>query len=161
MNWLKELKVSTKLIFGFSIMLVFMVVIGLAGYRSITNINNNLEDIFAVRLPSIDNLIEADRDLQQLLVAERSMIFTNVKSDLFNELVSEYETNLKQSDDRFNRYRALATTPEEKAVICSSVRELREGLSSALPAIRRLITSGKIRMEDFSHTRYNGCEIIP
>ena len=125
MNWLKELKVSTKLILGFSIMLVFMVVIGLAGYRSITNINNNLEDIFAVRLPSIDNLIEADRDLQQLLVAERSMIFTNVKSDLFNELVSEYETNLKQSDDRFNRYRALATTPEEKAII-QKYREARE-----------------------------------
>lgn len=51
--------------------------------------------------------------------------------------------------------------PEEKRIICSSVRDLREGLSSALPAIRRLITSGKIRMEDFSHTRYNGCEIIP
>ncbi|NYT08273.1 MAG: TIGR04084 family radical SAM/SPASM domain-containing protein [Methanomicrobiales archaeon] len=51
--------------------------------------------------------------------------------------------------------------PEEKAVICSSVRDLRDVLASALPGIRRLIDSGKIRMEDFSHTRYNGCEIIP
>jgi uncharacterized protein len=51
--------------------------------------------------------------------------------------------------------------PEEKAVICSSVRDLRDGLSSVLPEVRRLLGSGKIRMEDFSHTRYNGCEIIP
>jgi uncharacterized protein len=51
--------------------------------------------------------------------------------------------------------------PEEKAAICESVRDLRDGLISVLPTIRRLIESGQIRMEDFSHTRYNGCEIIP
>ncbi len=51
--------------------------------------------------------------------------------------------------------------PEEKAVICRSVRDLKDSLASAIPRIRMLIASGRIRMEDFSHTRYNGCEIIP
>ena len=51
--------------------------------------------------------------------------------------------------------------PEEKAAICESVRDLRDGLTSVLPEIRRLLKSGQIRIEDFSHTRYNGCEIIP
>jgi putative peptide-modifying radical SAM enzyme len=51
--------------------------------------------------------------------------------------------------------------PEEKAVVCSSVRDLKDALTQALPTIRGFINAGKIRMEDFSHTRYNGCEIIP
>ncbi|MGB4236020.1 MAG: TIGR04084 family radical SAM/SPASM domain-containing protein [Methanoregulaceae archaeon] len=51
--------------------------------------------------------------------------------------------------------------PGEKAVICRSIRDLKDSLSSALPGIRELIRSGTIGIEDFSHTRYNGCEIIP
>jgi methyl-accepting chemotaxis protein len=117
MKWLKELKVSTKLVLGFSIMLVFMLIVGFNGYRSVKIINHDLEDIFSLRLPSIDSLIQADRDLQQLLVAERSMIFSNVKSDIFKVLLSDYEENLKQADDRFKRYSDMATTPEEKSII--------------------------------------------
>ena len=71
MKWLKELKVGTKLVLGFSIMLAFMFIVGFGGYRSVKIINHGLEDIFSLRLPSIDSLIQADRDLQQLLVAER------------------------------------------------------------------------------------------
>jgi hypothetical protein len=33
-----------------------------------------MEEIFNVRLPSIDHLVEADRDHQQLLAVERSLI---------------------------------------------------------------------------------------
>ena len=51
--------------------------------------------------------------------------------------------------------------PEGKAVICRSVRDLRDALTSALPEIRELIQDETIGIEDFSHTRYNGCEIIP
>ncbi|MDD1707003.1 MAG: TIGR04084 family radical SAM/SPASM domain-containing protein [Methanoregulaceae archaeon] len=52
-------------------------------------------------------------------------------------------------------------SPDHKSVICSSVQNLQDGLQEILPVIRDLLHSGRIRMEDFSHTRYNGCEIIP
>jgi methyl-accepting chemotaxis protein len=68
-------------------------------------------------LPSIDYLIEADRDLQQLLVAERSMIFSDTDSEIFKQLVQEYETKLKQSEERWEKYKALANTQEERAII--------------------------------------------
>jgi methyl-accepting chemotaxis protein len=63
------------------------------------------------------NIIEVDRDVQQLLVAERSMIFANTKSEVFEELVASYEENLEQSDQRWKKYASLSTTPEEKALI--------------------------------------------
>ena len=69
MRWITNLKIGARLAFGFSIMIFLMVIVSFFGYRSTNNIQKNLDEIFTGRLPSIDYLVEADRDLQQLLVA--------------------------------------------------------------------------------------------
>lgn len=117
MNKIKNMSVNVKLVIGFSIMLILLIVTGFNGYRSAAHIRQDLNDIFTIRLPSIDNLIEADRDLQQLLVAERSMIFANAKSEVFKDLVAAYEKNLEQAQTRWEKFKALANTPEERAII--------------------------------------------
>ncbi|MCQ8893356.1 MAG: TIGR04084 family radical SAM/SPASM domain-containing protein [Methanolinea sp.] len=50
---------------------------------------------------------------------------------------------------------------EMKRVVCRTVENLKESLTAALPRVRECIRKGIIRESDFSHTRYNGCEIIP
>ena len=117
MKWFRNLKIGPKLIFGFSVMILITGIIGAAGFMSITKIERNLDEIFSVRLPSIDLLVETDRDLQQLLVAERSMIFANATSDTFKKLVKDYEENLGQSKQRWEQYKALPATPEETAIM--------------------------------------------
>ena len=139
MKWFRNLKVGSKLIFGFAVMILFMGVIGFNGYRGSKTIHGNLEEIFNVRLPSIDYLIEADRDLQQLLVAERSMIFANAKSDLFKTLVQDYEENLQQSEQRWEKYKAMAATTEEKAVV-SNYEAAREEWK----AISKTVVDGRV-----------------
>jgi methyl-accepting chemotaxis protein len=109
--------VGTKIVLGFLVMIALLIVMGFVGYGSTKNIRNDVEKIVSERLPSLDYLLQADRDLQQLLVAERSMIFANAKSDVFKDLVAEYEQNLEQADTRFKKYKALAHDPEELAVI--------------------------------------------
>jgi methyl-accepting chemotaxis protein len=126
MQWIRNLKVGTKLMLGFSLMILIMGVIGFTGYLSSKHIQKQLDDIFGVRLPSIDYLVEADRDLQQLLVAERSMIFANAKSDTFKGLLEDYEGNLKQVEERWGKFKALATTPEELAIIPQFEKDLAE-----------------------------------
>ena len=51
--------------------------------------------------------------------------------------------------------------PEERRTVCSSVENLHGALSGVLPRIRDLISDGVIRWTDFSHEKFNGCEIIP
>ena len=114
---MKNMKIGLRIVLGFSLMILFMAIIGFTGFKNIKNIEKNLDDIFSVRLPSIDKLIQADRDLQQLLVAERSMIFSNVGSDIFSALVAEYEENLNQSNDRWEKFKVLKRTEEEAAII--------------------------------------------
>ena len=116
MSFFKTMNIWGKLILGFSIMFIIMLSIGLTGYGSSRQINENLNEVFGVNLPSIDYLVQADRDLQQLLVAERTMIYTDVKSDDFKKLLQDYEENLDQSRDRWEKYKTLPSSPEEKAV---------------------------------------------
>jgi uncharacterized protein len=45
--------------------------------------------------------------------------------------------------------------------VCSSVEYLQNCLNSALPRVKDLIKGEVIHFSDFSHEKYNGCEIIP
>ena len=50
---------------------------------------------------------------------------------------------------------------EGRELVCTTVRVLLQELSGAIPRIRHLLDSRMITLEDFSHEKYNGCEIIP
>ncbi len=114
---MKKLSVGMKLGLGFTSMILITLLISAVGFFSTRMINGKLNQIASVHLPSIDFLTQADRDLQQLLVAERTMIFSNVQSKLFKELLGEHQSNLQQAKRRWEKYKALATTPEEKKLI--------------------------------------------
>lgn len=109
-------KIGIKLIIGFSTMIFFICFIGLVGFLSSNRIQKNLKDILNNRLMAMDYLIEADRDLQQLLVAERSMIIADPKDEMFSNLLSDYEENAQQSIERWEKYKKLNPFPEEKAL---------------------------------------------
>jgi methyl-accepting chemotaxis protein len=117
MRWYNRLTIGRKLTLGFAVMLLFIGTIGWTGYKGVYKTNAYLHDIFAVRLPSIDYLIETDRDLQQLLVAERSMVFADANSEAFKQLLNEYETNLKQSQERWEKFKAFPATERKKAIM--------------------------------------------
>ena len=117
MNIIKNLKIGAKLMLAFVVMIGLIAAIGLVGYKSLGNIKDQLDHIFLIRMPALDLIIEADRDLQQLLVAERSMIFSDVDSDFFKSLQAAYDENMQQSEERFGQFKSLAETEEEKAII--------------------------------------------
>jgi methyl-accepting chemotaxis protein len=139
MKVFKTATIGVKLMTGFFLMILFIAIMGLTGYFSVRSLEKNLDDVFSVRLPSIELLLEADRDLQQLLVAERSMIFADVKSGGFKDLVKEYEENLKQSGDRWDKYKSMNISQEEKAIIPEYEKTREEW-----KAISRAVVEGRI-----------------
>ncbi|WP_051957750.1 methyl-accepting chemotaxis protein [Desulfobacter vibrioformis] len=139
MKFFSNMTIRLKLFSGFSIILFFMVAIGLTGYQGVNSIQGRLNSIFEVRMPAIDHLLQADRDLQQLLVAERSMIFTNSKSEKFRDFVKAYEKNLEQAAQRWDKYKTLATTDEEKNMIAGFEAARKEWM-----AVSRQIVDARI-----------------
>ena len=103
----KKLTISAKLLLGFGLMVIISMLIGVGGYINIREIKENMDQIIKVHIPSIDYLIEADRDNYQLLVAERSMIFANARSPVFSRLVADYEANLVQADQRWEQFKQI------------------------------------------------------
>jgi methyl-accepting chemotaxis protein len=139
MKWLKKLKIETKLLAGFISMMLCVSTVGIVGYMAIRSIHRELNQIFTVRLPIIDYLIESDRDLQQLLVAERSMIFSNTNSDIFKGLLNEYETNLNQAEERLDNFKKLASTSQEVELIKKFEETLKDWKT-----VSRKIVDGRI-----------------
>jgi uncharacterized protein len=50
---------------------------------------------------------------------------------------------------------------EAYAAVCDTVRGLVTAVESELPRLKRLISAGKVSLNDFEFIKYNGCEIIP
>ncbi len=117
MQFFRNLRIRTKLLAGFSLLIAFMIVIAFNSYVGMQRIKERLDDIFLIRLPAIDFLIEADRDLQQLLVAERSLAFSEAGTERYKKFVTDYDQNYRQSDERWQKFKALASSDEEKKVI--------------------------------------------
>ena len=117
MKWFRDLKIAHKLNLAFLIMVLLIGIIAAAGYQSTRSRQFILDEVYSVRLPALDLLIEVDRDLQQLLVAERSMVFTDVSSDMFIDLQTAYDENLKQAEDRWRQYTELSLTAEELSIV--------------------------------------------
>jgi len=144
----RNFKIGNKLLMGFMVMLVLMVAVSITGYYATKSIQKELENIVQVDMPSIDFLIEADRDLYQLVAAERTMIFTDVNTEYFGQLVGEWEENLQQSEERFNKFKELVQIEEAKPIIASYesarkewvtiARKVVEGRSSDTREGRRL-----------------------
>ena len=110
------MKLGAKLAFGFTAILVALLLIAGLGILSIRTISGSLNAIFARFLPTIDALDQADRDLFQLIEAERSLLLLDPSDERAKKYQAAYKENLQQSADRVGKAAALAVTPEEKAI---------------------------------------------
>lgn len=99
-------------------MLSFQVLFAAVGYVSVVSFEKTLTSVFKVRLPSIEALVQADRDFQQALVAERTLLLSEGLTQAERaELAKEYLENRKQVKERFDVYTQLAEHPDEQRVI--------------------------------------------
>lgn len=105
-------------IFSLVIFLIFFqFVLSYISFNSIKNVNFALEQVFSKRLPAIDNLVQADRDFQQALVAERTLLIDNIEKKVIEAQVKDYAKNKKQVIDRFTTYEKVSQSEEEKVII--------------------------------------------
>ncbi len=65
-------------------------------------------------LPAIDSLTEIDRDLQQALVVERSLMFMRQASEDAGRMRKTYEANRQQIKERWLKYQAIPTSSKER-----------------------------------------------
>jgi len=100
-----RITVSRQIIFGFTTLVVLCAITGFIGERASHKIAAHLDTSVHVLLPSTDLLIQVDRDLQQALVAERSLIFAAPGTKQFDAFVKEHAENIAQVEERWAAFR--------------------------------------------------------
>jgi methyl-accepting chemotaxis protein len=108
---------AKRLAGAFGTLMALTVAVGATAVVSSQILRHSAAEMYTREMPALDSLVEADRDLQQLLVAERTLMVSQPGSPLFDKMIAAHVENLGQSDERWKRYRALARTPKEEALV--------------------------------------------
>ncbi len=145
MKLINNLKITFKITAGYVIMLIMIGYISFSAYRGLSQINSYLKDLYSNHLLGIDYLVEADRDLQQLLVAERSLIFSKNDPELKKGFIAAYNENMEQSETRFNKYKALNKIGNENNIVAEYEKKRTEWQESTREVIKNILSD---RQED-------------
>jgi methyl-accepting chemotaxis protein len=114
MGWYQQLGFRWKLTFPLILLVLLVLLVGFYGISNSQKLGNYAQTIAKVNLQEVQLMIQADRDLYQSLVAERSLIY-QVVSDV-DGLVKEHDENAVQALDRINKSLDLSnlTTAKER-----------------------------------------------
>jgi len=104
---IKNLKVKQKLMLTFAVLILFLCGVAGAGIYNISSINTRTLRIGEVHLPGNDLLLQIDRDLQQALVAERTLMFSRHNITEFQDRKKEFDENIRQAKERWLKFKAL------------------------------------------------------
>lgn len=133
--------IRTKLFSGFGILLLFVTTIGFFGWRYISNLSSDFEDLSQNNLKASAYLAAAERGLWEMRFALPNYIVGDTKTR--GDLKNSTEKWHKQINDNIKAYSALQISPTEK----ENLKEFEENYSTYLlarPHFFELIDSDKI-----------------
>lgn len=113
----KSMSFQAKMVCSFLGILLIILGMGAAGEFAVYKLNVQVSTAFNYFVPSTDFLIQSDRDLQQLLVAERTLLSSDLNEETRQKQWGEIEANKAQFEGRVSKYEALAKSEQEKEVM--------------------------------------------
>jgi methyl-accepting chemotaxis protein len=111
---LKSWGIKARLVMASLLIVVMGAGIGLWNLSNLRWIGAMFQVTSEENLPAIDYLIEADRDLQQALVTERSLMFVRQASENAGKMRKAHEENQQQAKERWLKYQAIPASAEER-----------------------------------------------
>src|SRR6056297_2200578 len=110
---MKNIKLGVKLIGGFSVVALIVLVVGFFGWRGATQLNGHVNEIGMVRLPSIESLMVIKTEANAIRISLRSLLNPRMTME---ERERQY-ANIAQSRENYQAawdiYEPLPQTPEE------------------------------------------------
>jgi methyl-accepting chemotaxis protein len=114
MRIVKNMKIRTKLTMAFVLVILLTAA---AGFWNLSNFRwaaGAFQVASRENLPAIDYIVEADRDMQQALVAERSLMFVRQASEEATGMRKDHTENIQQAKERWGKYKAIPANEAEK-----------------------------------------------
>ena len=112
----KKLGLAVKLVGGFFVVAVILLVVGVTGYWGISVQKNNLQEVGEVRLPSVESLLVISEAQTAVDSAENALLSTDLAVTDRTQQHQRFVDAKKRADDAWKIYEPLPQTPEEAAV---------------------------------------------
>jgi methyl-accepting chemotaxis protein len=109
----QKINLTTKLNIIFLLLGMLLITVGYIGFNGMSKTNETLGYIGYNRAASINLVLQVDRDLQQALVAEKSLFTVEANSPKFNNLINDYNENVRQVETRWSELKTLLTNQDE------------------------------------------------
>ncbi|NCD32916.1 MAG: HAMP domain-containing protein [Spartobacteria bacterium] len=113
---MKNISIRAKLISGFLLVAMVVVILGSAGILSLGRMNAIMKEIAGVRLLSVQYLQAISKDQTALRSEERLLLMSGVNEKDRQERIGEVHTVWKQIEEAWSHYEALPQTEDETAV---------------------------------------------
>ena len=112
MNVVNNAPVRVKLLVPLALITIMLIAISVIGITRLGSLNERIAVMSERYVQAQDNLLQADRDLQQALVAERSILSVEADSDFFANFEKDHSLNIDQTYNRVKAYVELMNDDE-------------------------------------------------
>jgi methyl-accepting chemotaxis protein len=110
-----RIKLSTKLITGFTSVAVVALVVGMIGLSGLKKMQAGIKEIGEVRLPSVQYLLTAESNLETLRVAQRTLVVPGLDAETRSRQAGNIERARKGYGEALAAYEKLPKTSKEAA----------------------------------------------
>ena len=117
MEWFNDLSFRWKLRLPLALIGLLMAFIALMAMMILSEISSSSAQVTENNLPATEFLLEADRDLHQSLIAERTLVLSPANQVNASELRKTLNENLDQAKTRVAKFEALMDDQEIKSLV--------------------------------------------
>ena len=111
---INDIKIPTKLMFGFAMVTVLLLIVGIVGFVYINSLDNHVEEIGMVRLPSIESLQDVKLGGESVTVAVRTLLNLDLEDDVRQQQYDDVAIAREHWQAAWDVYEPLPQTPEEE-----------------------------------------------
>ncbi|MBP7664662.1 MAG: MCP four helix bundle domain-containing protein, partial [Shewanella sp.] len=114
MEWYKDLSVNQKLTYPSLLLAGVVIFASSTGILGLKALNHSANTLALEYLPSQSELLQADKELYQAQVAERSLMFVNVGTDSYNDLLKQHTNSISLVKEHIDKFADVTTSPIAK-----------------------------------------------
>ncbi|MFZ5952558.1 MAG: methyl-accepting chemotaxis protein [Candidatus Rifleibacteriota bacterium] len=159
---LENVTLGKKLLGGFITVALITLIVGYTGYYGAGVLERNLTEIGKVRLPSIQSLLMAERQLELLTASQKSLLNPNLSDEEFNEHLKIADEAKNDYQAAFRKYEPLPQTREEAEVwqsfkpVLQKWENVNENYLKAARELNSLGIQNPVKLErDLQRFRYD------
>lgn len=111
---MKNIKLGVKLIGGFSLVALIVLVVGIFGWTGAVQLNEHIDEIGVVRMPSVENLLIIKSESNAIRIALRSLLNPRMSREDRERQYANIERSRRNYQLAWDFYEPLEQTPEEE-----------------------------------------------